>query len=88
MKFHRQRHDPITRGQLCWGGASASEVNECNGDSGGPVACKVKGGGRWTQYGVASFTSVDADGVFRCGTSVFTRVSEYSAWIWEIIDKH
>ncbi|XP_028660317.1 elastase-1-like [Erpetoichthys calabaricus] len=56
----------------------------CQGDSGGPLNCKVDG--VWEVHGVASFGPVPCN-TYRKPT-VFTRVSDYNAWINEIMNKN
>ncbi|XP_041946115.1 elastase-1-like [Alosa sapidissima] len=64
---------------VCAGGGSDSG---CNGDSGGPLNCKVEG--KYVVHGVASFVSSSG-----CNTemkpTVFTRVSAYLGWMEEIM---
>ncbi|XP_062046028.1 chymotrypsin-like elastase family member 3B [Lepus europaeus] len=68
---------------VCAGGAN---VAGCNGDSGGPLNCRI-GKGVWKVYGVASFVSIEG-----CDTpqkpTVFTRVSAYIDWISGTIASH
>lgn len=65
-----------------WGGshlcAGSKGSGGCNGDSGGPLACKV--GGKWFLHGAVSF------GKRNCPTNVhtvFTRITSYYNWIAE-----
>ncbi|XP_032836679.2 elastase-1-like [Petromyzon marinus] len=89
----REAELPIVTSATCsqatWWGALATERvvcagdarSVCNGDSGGPLSCRV-GGARsaWQLHGVTSFVSAAG-----CATphkpAVFTRVSAHSAWI-------
>ncbi|WAR14357.1 KLKB1-like protein [Mya arenaria] len=65
-------------GRLC-AGFTAEAVGRgiCQGDSGGPLMCRDISG-RWSQAGIASFTSRYRPERF---PAVFTRVSDYVDWI-------
>uniref|UniRef100_A0A8C9T1Z6 pancreatic elastase n=1 Tax=Scleropages formosus TaxID=113540 RepID=A0A8C9T1Z6_SCLFO len=65
----------VKKTMVCAGGASNSG---CNGDSGGPLNCQVKG--RYYVHGVTSFGSSLGCNTLRKPT-VFTRVSAYIGWM-------
>jgi len=65
----------VKESMVCAGGYSESG---CNGDSGGPLNCKV--GGRWEVHGVTSFVSGRGCNT-RYKPTVFTRVSSYNSWL-------
>ena len=61
---------------LCAGEGRAAASGGCNGDSGGPLACKMRG--KWYLHGVVSF------GKRNCPTTYFTvfaRITSYKSWI-------
>ena len=67
-------------------GYQSGTIRSCSADSGGPLACldKYK---RWTLVGITSF------GPGSCllenqKDDVFTRVSEFTTWIDDIISKY
>ncbi|KAJ8250904.1 hypothetical protein GJAV_G00214590 [Gymnothorax javanicus] len=65
----------ITSNMIC-AGLEAGGKDSCQGDSGGPMM--LKNGSRWIQNGVVSFGA----GCARPGLpGVYSRVSEYEAWI-------
>ncbi|KAL2091023.1 hypothetical protein ACEWY4_013286 [Coilia grayii] len=64
---------------VCAGGGVDSG---CNGDSGGPLNCKVEG--KYVIHGIASFVSSSGCNTLQKPT-VFTRVSAYIAWMEEIM---
>nr|XP_008121921.2 PREDICTED: proproteinase E [Anolis carolinensis] len=73
----------IQQNMICAGGDIRAG---CNGDSGGPLNCQATDG-RWYVHGITSFVSA-----FGCNTlkkpTVFTRVSDFDAWIQETIAKN
>lgn len=79
-KCRKQYSDPDkwdVKGNMICAGDNGRSKSACNGDSGGPLACKVNG--VWTLVGVTSWTD-------RCGSihgrpSVFSRVSSAYDWI-------
>ncbi|OTF79175.1 Group 3 mite allergen-like protein (serine protease), partial [Euroglyphus maynei] len=48
---------PITRHHICVGDLKGGK-GVCNGDSGGPIQCRLKNG-EWVQFGIASWTISD-----------------------------
>lgn len=75
---------PITRNHICIGDLRGGK-GVCNGDSGGPIQCRLKNGD-WVQFGIASWTISDC--VSRNFAAVFTSVSGYRNWIIETIRKN
>lgn len=75
---------PITRNHICIGDLRGGK-GVCNGDSGGPIQCRLKNGD-WVQFGIASWTISDC--VSRNFAAVFTSVSGYRNWIIETISKN
>ncbi|XP_029105397.1 elastase-1-like [Scleropages formosus] len=71
----------VKKTMVCAGGASNSG---CNGDSGGPLNCQVKG--RYYVHGVTSFGSSLGCNTLRKPT-VFTRVSAYIGWMEGIMNQ-
>ena len=69
---------------LCAGHGGKSKTTSCHGDSGGAFACKTGRGDSWELHGVVSWGSgkCDASETY----AVFTRVSEYKAWLEYEID--
>ena len=69
---------------LCAGHGGKSKTTSCHGDSGGAFACKTGRGDSWELQGVVSWGSgkCDASEAY----AVFTRVSEYKAWLEYEID--
>ncbi|XP_063068062.1 elastase-1-like [Engraulis encrasicolus] len=65
----------VTDTMVCAGGSTDSG---CNGDSGGPLNCKVCG--RYVVHGIASFVSGSGCNAAQKPT-VFTRVSQYISWM-------
>ena len=70
---------------LCAGGTSYNK-GVCSGDSGGPLQCKGTDG-KYYQVGITSQTYS-----FYCGVpnepDLFTKVSEFTDWIHNVINKY
>ncbi|XP_078518895.1 elastase-1-like [Lissotriton helveticus] len=64
---------------VCAGGDGVK--SGCSGDSGGPLSCFVNG--IWQVHGIASYAVVPFCNTYQKPT-VFTRVSAYTDWIYEI----
>ena len=71
-----QDYDPVT--MMCAGTTDAPVKDTCQGDSGGPLA--VDRSGTWTLAGITSWGSGCADPDY---PGVYTRVTQYTAWIAE-----
>ncbi|XP_051782550.1 transmembrane protease serine 7 [Erpetoichthys calabaricus] len=73
----RMRYGPLSSRMICAGVASGKK-DACRGDSGGPLSCPEKSGGKWFLIGIVSW------GV-GCGRpnlpGVYTRVSKFASWI-------
>ena len=54
-------------------------IGTCDGDSGGPLACRSTTDGKWVLIGILSFGPQDCSS--RDAYSVYTRVSSYVNWI-------
>ena len=71
----------VTEKMLCAGDAGRTKTNGCYGDSGGPFVCNNHRSERWVLQGVVSWGDPD------CSSSnhytVFTRVSEFTDWIYK-----
>ncbi|XP_007908571.1 chymotrypsin-like elastase family member 1 [Callorhinchus milii] len=67
---------------ICAGGDGYS--SGCQGDSGGPFACKSNDG-YWSVHGIVSFGPIYCN-IYEKPT-VFTRVSAYLDWIFQIINE-
>jgi len=65
----------VTKGVICAGGQEEGK-GMCNGDSGGPLMCKLDN--QWVQVGITSWTKPCAHLNY---PSVYTRVGEYVDWI-------
>jgi len=68
----------VKEGQIC---IHTGISTACNGDSGGPLACKD--GGEWTLVGATSYGAVG------CTVSypiVYTRIAHYIDWIYQLTD--
>ncbi|ELU11834.1 hypothetical protein CAPTEDRAFT_188642 [Capitella teleta] len=65
--------------RLC-AGYNLQQKGICSGDSGGPLVCNT--GDSWVQVGIASFTSANRPGNV---PGVFTRVSQFTDWIQQVI---
>ncbi|XP_061435981.1 elastase-1-like [Lethenteron reissneri] len=81
-----------TCAQVTWWGALATERvicagdsrSVCNGDSGGPLSCRVGGAGSaWQLHGVTSFVSAAGCAAPR-KPAVFTRVSAHVEWVADV----
>lgn len=68
---------PVTANHVCVGDLKTPK-GVCNGDSGGPVQCRLNNG-EWTQVGVTSWTTRTC--IAPGYAAVFTRVSSYRDWI-------
>lgn len=66
----------VKTSMVCAGGDGG--ISSCNGDSGGPLNCKVNG--KWEVHGVVSFGSSLGCNYYR-KPSVFTRVSAFDNWV-------
>lgn len=69
---------PITSNMLCFG---ENKKGTCQGDSGGPLNCRI--GNLWYNYGATSFGVQCAGPTY---PSVTGRISEFSNWIWGVVD--
>ncbi|XP_069067176.1 elastase-1-like [Pleurodeles waltl] len=90
---------PVVEHSICaqphWWGSSALDTmvcaggdgvtSGCSGDSGGPLNCFV--GGAWQVHGVVSYGIVPYCNTYQKPT-VFTRVSAFTDWIYEIFRVH
>ncbi|UXI21493.1 hypothetical protein NH340_JMT07436 [Sarcoptes scabiei] len=68
---------PVTENHICIGDLQGSK-GICNGDSGGPIQCRLRTG-EWVQFGIASWTIRDC--ISKGYAAVFTGVSGYLDWI-------
>ena len=68
--------DMIHPFHVCVGDRKEGKTGSCNGDSGGPLACKVNGA--FKLVGVASWGINDCDPAF---ASIYTKVTSYLDWI-------
>ncbi|XP_063001092.1 proproteinase E-like [Elgaria multicarinata webbii] len=73
----------IAKSMVCAGGDIRAG---CNGDSGGPLNCQATDE-KWCVHGIASFVSSLGCNALKKPT-VFTRVSNFNAWIEETMAKH
>jgi secreted trypsin-like serine protease len=72
------------RVMICAGSSpSENDINICNGDSGGPLACQDQHG-IWTQIGVVSWGFFDTRGI-ACQNSVFARLPALMDWVQNTI---
>lgn len=73
----------VSATMICWGSRDAGK-SACTGDRGGPLAVRL--GKRWTLIGVNSFHYEFYAEDETCERSIFTRVSEYSKWMWDQVE--
>merc|ERR1711893_156420 len=66
----------INDGHVCIMDSTTEDKGACNGDSGGPLACRV--GGVWNLVGITSWVR---SGCVTSYPSVYARVSYYNSWI-------
>ena len=75
------KQELILPSHVCVGDRKEGKTGSCNGDSGGPLSCRVNG--EWKLAGVTTW------GVFNCDPafpSVYTKVSDYIDWINHVIN--
>jgi len=77
------RNIHLISSQLCVGGEFYRD--SCDGDSGGPLQCRLSRDGPWILVGVTSFGSGCALEGF---PDVYTRTSYYMKWIEDTIATH
>jgi secreted trypsin-like serine protease len=78
-------YDPET--MMCAGRARGFRANSCQGDSGGPLVCEGNFGGKqnqWYLFGITSFGALDCASYT---SSVYTKVSTYVDWIYDLMKK-
>ena len=68
--------DYIEDYHICLFDKEKQSRGSCNGDSGGPVQCKV--GDSWEVAGVTSFGIVNCPTIY---SSVYARISYFRSWI-------
>ncbi|XP_034771906.2 transmembrane protease serine 7-like [Acipenser ruthenus] len=77
QRLCQNRYGPLSPRMVC-AGVMSGKRDACRGDSGGPLSCQEKRGGRWFLTGIVSW------GV-GCGRpnlpGVYTRVSKFATWI-------
>ena len=61
---------------VCVGDRKEGKTGSCNGDSGGPLSCRVNG--KWKLAGVTSWGVANCDPAY---PSIYTKVSYYLDWI-------
>uniref|UniRef100_A0A5F8GR88 pancreatic elastase II n=1 Tax=Monodelphis domestica TaxID=13616 RepID=A0A5F8GR88_MONDO len=74
----------VKTNMVCAGGDGV--ISSCNGDSGGPLNCQAADG-HWEVHGIVSFGSSLGCNYYR-KPSVFTRVSNYNAWINQVLEEN
>jgi len=70
---------PIRDKMICAGHGGATKSISCHGDSGGAFVCRTGRDNAWQLHGVVSWGSGKCDATETY--PVFTRVSEYKAWL-------
>lgn len=72
-------HNRVEKYMMC-AGKELGKQDACNGDSGGPLSCYVKGEATWKLAGVVSWG-------IKCGLpqtpGVYSRVNYFKEWIWK-----
>jgi len=79
---NNSKYNTISKGMVC--ATNSNEITTtCHGDSGGPLACQNMNG-RWYLHGTTTWGSPTCNA--KDAYSVFTRITEYSKWINNIIN--
>jgi secreted trypsin-like serine protease len=72
------RYESVTDNMICAGVLPAGGLDSCQGDSGGPIYIKLDD--KWTQIGLTSW-GIGCAG--RNAPGVYTRLGNYTTWIFE-----